>query len=190
MPPWRSSPHFVQKPRWSQHVYMAKMESCFAEYERQARFHDCPTQSRYLAAGSARGYTTVVETVERHGALAGTLYLKSDFREIEQRWRHLLEVACGLLVLALLVGGLSGSVLRRRISRPVRELAGAMHEVTTRENFAARVRLLGSDEIAQLGSGFNSMLSELEKRALEKSEFEAQLRFQALNDALTGLPNR
>jgi Amt family ammonium transporter len=48
----------------------------------------------------------------------------------------------------------------------------------------------GNDEIARLGSGFNTMLAELEKRAAKKTAFEAQLKHQALNDDLTSLPNR
>ena len=40
-------------------------------------------------------------------------------------------VLAGLLQLvALVVGGIAGSLLQRRISKPVRELAAAMHEVT------------------------------------------------------------
>ena len=70
------------------------------------------------------------------------------------------------------------------------DLARAMHEVTTRKNFAARVSAAGDDEIAELGLGFNEMLTELEQGDLAKREAEAKLQRQALTDELTGLPNR
>jgi diguanylate cyclase (GGDEF)-like protein len=128
--------------------------------------------------------------VVRGEDFAGTLYLKSDLTEIEERWRQMLEITGVLLVVALVVGGMAGSLLQRRISKPVGELAAAMHEVTEEHDFSARVRIQGADEIAELGSGFNAMLAELEKRAAEKTAFEGQLRHQALNDEVTGLPNR
>ncbi len=65
-----------------------------------------------------------------------------------------------------------------------------MHEVTKQNNFSARVSVSGNDEIAQLGTGFNQMLSELQNRDREKKKAEQQLQHQALNDELTGLPNR
>jgi diguanylate cyclase (GGDEF)-like protein len=160
----------------------------FAEYQRRPEIHDCPAQLHREPA--APGYATVSRTVGRDGDFAGTLYLKSDLQEIEERWRHMLQITGWLLMMALVIGGVAGSLLQRKISKPVRELAGAMHEVTERHNFGARVSLSGADEIAQLGSGFNTMLAELEKRAAEKTAFEAQLKLQALNDELTGLPNR
>jgi len=160
----------------------------FAEYQRGPEIHDCPAQFGDQAA--APGLVTVSRVVERNGDVAGTLFLKADTRDIQARWRQMLEITAVLLLLALVAGGIAGSLLQRKISGPVRELAGAMHEVTEQHNFGARVGLSGADEIAQLGSDFNTMLEELEKRALEKAAFEAQLKCQALNDDLTGLPNR
>ena len=63
----------------------------------------------------------------------------------------MLEITAVLLLLALVVGGIAGSLLQRKISRPVRELADAMHDVTERHDFGARVALSGADEIAELG---------------------------------------
>ena len=164
-------------------------EKLFAEYRRQAGTEACPVEFRGSGAG-VPGFVTVRRRVERGGDVAGTLVLKADLREIAEQWRRMLEIAGILLLVALAVGGIAGSLLQRRISKPVRALAGAMHEVTEHHHFGARVTVEGSDEIAQLGNGFNTMLAELEKRAAENAEFAEQLRLQALNDDLTGLPNR
>lgn len=161
----------------------------FAEYQRSGAVHDCPLRFGQ-AAPANRGFVTVSRSVERAGDPAGTLVLRSDLREIAQRWRRMLAITAILLLGALAVGGIAGSLLQRRVSKPVQALVSAMHEVTEQHNFAARVALHGTDEIAQLGSGFNTMLAELESLANEKMEFMAQLRHQALNDDLTGLPNR
>jgi diguanylate cyclase (GGDEF)-like protein len=95
-----------------------------------------------------------------------------------------------LLFAVLILSALLGSMLQRRILRPIDELARAMQAVTAHHDFSARVSPAGKDEIALLGRGFNSMLQELEKHAQDKEVFEARLEYQALNDELTGLPNR
>ncbi|HZZ37927.1 MAG TPA: EAL domain-containing protein [Acidobacteriaceae bacterium] len=161
----------------------------FAQYGRRDAVRDCPTRMPDEPAVKP-GFLCVRRTIARQGDLAGTVLLQSDLQEIQQRWRHLLRVTCWLLLVALLVGGVAGSLLQRRISRPVGELATAMQKVTERQDFSARVQPTGHDEIAQLGMGFNSMLRELERQAAEKKAFAAQLQHQALNDDLTGLPNR
>jgi diguanylate cyclase (GGDEF)-like protein len=161
----------------------------FAEYQRGAATENCPTQFA-RGATATRGFVTMSRQVERGGDAAGTLVLNADLHEIAERWRQMLEITGLLLLGALAVGGIAGSPLQRKISQPVQALAAAMHEVTERHNFGARVAAEGNDEIARLGGGFNTMLAELEKRAAEKTAFEAQLKHQALNDDLTGLPNR
>ena len=72
----------------------------------------------------------------------------------------------------------------------INDLARAMQEVATQRKFTARVSAAGSEQIAQLGIGFNKMLSELEEGELAKKEVEAKLQQQAVTDELTGLPNR
>ena len=148
----------------------------------------CPSSLDQVQKQSEQ-YSRVVRPVLRHEDQVGTLYLRWDLRQLEERRRGLLLLAAGLLVAALAVGGIAGSLLQRRIFRPIAELASAMRRVTQEQNFAARVEVSGNDEIARLGLGFNTMLSEIERRETAKRKAEA-LQQQALCDSLTGLANR
>jgi len=116
--------------------------------------------------------------------------------------RHALFVL-GLFSIAILAALGQVTILRRRVRRQttalrkakakaqaISDLVGTMQEVTEQEDFAARVSVRGSDEIALLGTEFNKMLSELQKRDRAKREAETKLQLQALTDELTGLPNR
>jgi diguanylate cyclase (GGDEF)-like protein len=161
----------------------------FADYQRDASRQPCPTALDGVKTTAEGEYSWVVRPVLRHGDLAGTLFLCSDLRQLEQRRRRLLLLAAGLLVVALAVGGVAGSLLQRNILRPISELARAMRRVTEEQNFAERVEITGRDEIARLSLGFNTMLAEIERREAAKKKTEA-LQQQALCDALTGLANR
>jgi diguanylate cyclase (GGDEF)-like protein len=161
----------------------------FAQYEREKGPWECPPDLKRIPSID-REYSSVIRPVFRHNELVGTLFLSSNLEDLQKRKKRLLQVASVLLLLALVVGGVSASLLQRRISKPVSELVHAMHNVTVGQDFDTRVAILGSDEIAQLGMGFNVMLSELQRREDAKKNAEAKLQFQALNDALTGLPNR
>jgi diguanylate cyclase len=161
----------------------------FAQYRRSAATRSCPADYAHIPAFD-RMHPGAIRPVLHRGELVGSLMLTSDLQDLERRRQLLLLVASTLMLLALVVGGISGSLLQRKISRPIFELARAMHHVTDQQNFSARVAVAGTDEIAQLGRSFNSMLSELERRDSEKRKAERQLQYQALNDELTGLPNR
>ena len=141
-------------------------------------------------SASERDHSSVVRPVLHHKEAVGTVYLSSDLGDLQRRRSHLLLLAGGLLLMAIAVGTVSGSLLQRRVSKPITDLARAMHDVTAEYNFAARVSVTGNDDIAQLGAGFNTMLSELEQRDIGKKLAESKLQYQALYDELTGLPNR
>lgn len=161
----------------------------FAEYKRNKGTLSCPAD-RSLVPAPSRKYPNIMHSILRRGEVVGTVVVISDTQELEQRRKRLLLLGGLLLALALAIGGLSASVLQRKISRPILDLSRAMQKVTTEKEFSSRVKVEGTDEIARLGEGFNGMLRELEHRESEKQEFEAKLKFQALNDPLTGLPNR
>jgi|HubBroStandDraft_1064217.scaffolds.fasta_scaffold22806_2 diguanylate cyclase (GGDEF)-like protein len=161
----------------------------FAQYKRDSRTPTCPKGLKEVLAPS-REFPSVIRSVSHLDEFLGSVVLISDVQELKRRREQLLLMAGILLVLALSMGGTSGFLLQRKILKPISDLSLAMEKVRAERAYNARVSISGSDEIAHLGSGFNSMLSELERREAEKIEFEAQLELQAHNDALTGLPNR
>ena len=160
----------------------------FAWYQREEQPQFCP--ATLAGISSDRRHSTVVRPVLRHNEAVGTIFLSSDLHDLEKREKNLLLLAAGLLLMAITVGTVSGSLLQRRISHPITDLVRAMKDVEANHDFTARVKAGGSDDIAQLGTGFNTMLSELEQRDVEKKSAEAKLQYQALYDELTGLPNR
>jgi diguanylate cyclase (GGDEF)-like protein len=160
-----------------------------AEYQRDRNAAVCPLEDR-AAALPESGFVTASRDLQWEGNIAGRLVLRSDEREITQRWRRMLTAAAGMFLVSLAMGGFTASLLQRRLARPVYALTSAMREVTEHHNFAVRVDIQTCAEMSLLGRGFNTMLAELEKLANEKREFARRLQQQALTDDLTGLPNR
>jgi diguanylate cyclase (GGDEF)-like protein len=116
-----------------------------------------------------------------------------------QRTFMLMAVLAVLIVLALVwVGRLRKRVhiqvaeLKRaaETAQAVRDLSLAMQNVSKEERFDSEVSVQGSEDVAQLVVGFNSMIGELRVREQAKQEAEAKLQQMALIDELTGLPNR
>ena len=160
----------------------------FASYQREGQPQFCPAALSRVAPDEQ--HSIVVRSILRHKEAVGTIFLSSDLSGVERRRKKLLMLAGGLLCFAITVGTVSGSLLQRKISQPITDLVQAMKEVEANHDFTARVAVQGVDDIAQLGTGFNTMLSELEQRDLAKNNAEAKLQYQALYDELTGLPNR
>ena len=161
----------------------------FAEHQSRSGTLKCPKDRGQVLAPS-REFPSVIRSVLHREEFLGSVLLVSDVQELVRRRKQLLLLAGMLLVLALSIGWASGLLLQRKILKPISDLSQAMQLVGAEHVYNARVSISGSDEIAHLGSGFNAMLGELERREAEKIEFEAKLELQAFSDALTGLPNR
>ena len=161
----------------------------FAQYHRPSVAGECASSFAGVPAFTHNS-PGMTGTIMHDKDSVGVLFLLADLRDIEDRRQHLLWVAGWLAVLALAGASVAGTFLQRKLSQPIFELVYAMRDVSAKQDFAIRVPISGSDEIAQLGHGFNTMLAELERRNKENKTFEAKLQYQAANDALTGLPNR
>ena len=93
-----------------------------------------------------------------------------------------LAVSFAILLLAIVVGGL----LSRRVYRSITSPLKSLEEAATRlgqDDLSHRIDVRGDDELARVGSAFNSMAERLQQSRDELSHL-------ALHDQLTGLPNR
>ncbi len=161
----------------------------FSEYQRDAGVMPCSQQVE-VAESLTGEFRNVSRSIRRATDFVGSIEVIADTRDLKYRNQRLLAIAILVALASLTLAGCSGAVLQRRISKPVTQLAQAMNRVTTDGTFDARVRVEGAAEIAQLASGFNRMITELERRSQIARKAESQLLEQARTDALTGLPNR
>ena len=111
-------------------------------------------------------FISTVRPVVSGAEKVGVLYLRSDLHEITNRWHRLAILAVVLLVLPLGVGAATatGSILSRKITAPISELARIMHDVSVYKDYAVRVSAVENDEIGQLSAGFNEMLADIQTR--------------------------
>lgn len=163
--------------------------SLFSEYYRDRDTRACSRTTATEAAFDSH-MRRVTRQIWRRSEILGSIFLVSDMQYLESRRKLALQLLLVMAAFSLGIGVLAGSILQKRISRPIARLAQALHRVTSSGTFESRAPVEGSTEIMELASEFNSMLVELESRDRTTKLAEAQLSQQASTDALTGLPNR
>jgi signal transduction histidine kinase len=118
----------------------------------------------------------VFQPVVEAGKRQGTLYLKSDLREMSERFRRygviVILVASGSLCVALVVS----TILRKRIFHPILTLTATAKVISEQKDYTARAQKYSDDEIGQLTDAFNDMLIQIHDRDAHLSESEAQIR--------------
>ena len=118
--------------------------------------------------------------------LAGTLYLKSDLRELHDRFVRYAAMILLFMVASLAVTLFLSTLLQRIISRPIFHLASTVKAVSSEKNYSLRANKEGNDELGHLIEGFNEMLGQIQQRdselqqAHDKLELRVEQRTQAL----------
>lgn len=119
----------------------------------------------------------------------GLVRMEMDLAYFESLVKNALLLS-GLVVLVLL--GLSMGVsmtVSARITRPLKQLSGAAHEVIEGKVEPVELRS-GGPELRELGKAFNLMINWLGDYRTEVQSYQAMLEQQAFYDDLTGLANR
>jgi light-regulated signal transduction histidine kinase (bacteriophytochrome)/HAMP domain-containing protein len=106
----------------------------------------------------------------------GTLYIKTDLRQLDQGVR-----VHALVVLAALLGSIGvafalSTWLQRRIAQPVLVLAEAARAVSERKDYSIRAETVSDDELGLLAGAFNDMLAEIQERDTALRSSEGRLR--------------
>jgi signal transduction histidine kinase/ActR/RegA family two-component response regulator/HAMP domain-containing protein len=109
------------------------------------------------------------------GEFDGTVCLKSDLKELDERFLRYASIILLFTVVSLVVTFFLSAWLQRIISRPIFRLADTAMAVSTNKNYSMRAIKHGNDEIGQLIDRFNEMLGQIQKRDSDLQQAHDQL---------------
>jgi signal transduction histidine kinase len=124
------------------------------------------------------------------GSRVGTVYLESDFSEMNARLRLQAATVAAICLVSAFAALLLSSGLQQFISRPILHLAETAQAVSERQDYSIRAVKQTRDELGQLVDAFNQMLSQIQERdsallrAKEELERRVEERTEALRDEL------
>jgi signal transduction histidine kinase/response regulator RpfG family c-di-GMP phosphodiesterase len=122
---------------------------------------------------------TMFRQITRGGDVIGTVFMSAQYPLAERVQRYSIVLA-GAMLGGLLVAFLVSAWLQAAVTRPIRALTAAVHQVIRRRDFSARVTKSTEDEVGLLVDAFNTMLGEVGERAeaLERSNGALQREMQ------------
>jgi signal transduction histidine kinase/DNA-binding response OmpR family regulator len=92
----------------------------------------------------------------------GTVYIRSDLQELDQRMDRYLGIALIVLFVSLMAALLVSSLFRRAIATPIIDLARIARAVSHDKNYSVRaVPIRGEGELTILIDAFNEMLTQI-----------------------------
>src|ERR1700728_4483753 len=112
----------------------------------------------------------LVRSIVFQGKPIGTVYIRSDLQELDQRMNRYLGIALIVLVVSLMAALLVSSVFRRAIATPIIDLARIARAVSHDKNYSVRAAPIpGEGELTILIDAFNEMLTQIGESELLKA---------------------
>src|ERR1700732_1735790 len=127
------------------------------------------------------GQLVLVRTIVFEGKPTGTVYIRSDLREMTRRLKRYAGIAAIVLLASLLAALLVASIFQRAVAEPIVHLAETARIVSRDKNYALRGTPTGKrDEPDILIGAFNEMLEQIQERdgALRNAHDELEQRVQ------------
>ncbi len=116
----------------------------------------------------------------------GTLYLETGLLDLKQRLRLLEQLTLGIAMGSLLLVYFLTAALQRGITRPLQTLAAVARSIADERIYTLRAPPLAGRELRQLGTDFNHMLEQIERRdaALNNARDALEVRVAARTSQL------
>jgi signal transduction histidine kinase/DNA-binding response OmpR family regulator len=123
----------------------------------------------------------LVRSIVFHGKPTGTVYIRSDVEELNQRLKRYAGIAAIVLSVSLIAALLVSAIFRRAVAEPIVHLADIARIVSRDKNYSVRATpIRGMGELTILIDAFNEMLTQIQQSegALRKAHDELEQRVQ------------
>jgi signal transduction histidine kinase/ActR/RegA family two-component response regulator/uncharacterized membrane protein affecting hemolysin expression len=172
-----SDPHIVSAALYG------KSGALFASYPDHVAPEDLPTSLQPDGYRFEGQYVIGFEPVRLNDIDLGTLFVKSDLRAIDQRFRGYGLITALVIALAVLLAYFVARKQQTEVSRPLLELAETARAVSDKHDYSVRARSSGAQEIGLLTEAFNHMLAQIQ---LAETRSRAQMQRLSLLQHITG----
>ncbi len=135
----------------------------FSSYHRNEEYVNCPNSPPLGGYFTEYGLETH-SYINFKGEYLGSIYIRSDLRQITEDFRQLGIFVLIFLILGVALAYLISLYMLRFITRPIDNLVHTATRVTRDHNYTTRARKMTNDELGQLVVSFNEMLGEIENR--------------------------
>ncbi|MGH9783316.1 MAG: CHASE sensor domain-containing protein, partial [Terriglobia bacterium] len=166
------------RPAVVQACIFALDATVFARYGSGGASSECPQTVDADAERFTEDRLVIFRSIILDNKKVGSLYLEYDLSLIAERQRLFSALVGGIALASMLAAFLLSSRLRRLISQPVTQLAGAARAVSETKDYRIRVAKQTEDELGLLVDSFNEMLANIQQRdaALRKAHDELEQR--------------
>ena len=106
----------------------------------------------------------IFKTISLDSENIGSIYIQSGLEEYKERIKMFINVMTIILFISLFIAFILSIRLQRIISEPILRLAIIMNDISKDQDFSIRISKKGDDEIGELVSGFNTMLTQIENQ--------------------------
>ncbi|WP_455375888.1 ATP-binding protein [Kaarinaea lacus] len=144
-------------------------------------------------------YLHVYENILLDSSIIGYVYLQVSLENVQKRSVKMLIIVIALVILASIVAFFLARYLQGIISNPVLKLAAITKDISDKGNYDITVKQETDDEIGELYSSFNDMLSQIRARKIARDkeeklrrETEAQVRLllESTAEAIYGIDKK
>lgn len=156
----------------------------FAQFTRPGARAEPPARPEADGTRFEEGSVSTFRPVYQENEQIGTVWVRSDLREMYER----LTLQAATVGAVFLVAGLAAlalsSTLQRVISRPILHLADTARAVSERRDYSIRAGKQSEDELGRLVDAFNDMLDQIQQRDTSlrhaKEDLEERVRERTL----------
>lgn len=121
---------------------------------------EVPSSSSYVAGWEK---LVVYNDINFRGEYKGAIYIESDLRDIKKEVPGYILFAVLLMLSVSVIAYIISSRQQKYIAEPILSLVATTHNVIREDNYDVRAKKYDNDEIGDLASAFNKMMSQVRK---------------------------
>jgi PAS domain S-box-containing protein len=133
----------------------------FAKYPSSISPFYIPSHPGALSYHFTDSYLEGFQAVEQNGTRLGTIFLRSDMKQMYRRFMLYGIIAVVFIIISFIFAWVISKRLQRTISTPILQLADTAKIVSDDQNYSVRAIKRSDDEVGTLTDAFNHMLTRI-----------------------------